>query len=201
HKTIGALLRQKAEPLPNNGFFVAPSLKYLEAISQATGEAKLKPLLGLFAKHINVHDEFFLPANLSDQMEKAEWLDSLPLSLADRFTFSLCPVSTKIPMLDNALHDWAEQRARSKTAPLLRMMGTGGRNELQYLEDSCKLYAAYAWLGYRMPDTFPDGEMAQLLMQSTSERIDALLQAQNAQKRKSRGGREPMRRKSGAGRQ
>ncbi|OVE47399.1 helicase-related protein [Chromobacterium violaceum] len=200
HKTIGALLRQKPEALPNNGFFVAPSLKYLEAISQATGEIRLKQLLSLFTKHINVHDEFFLPANLSDQMEKAEWLDALPLSLADRYTFSLCPISTKIPMLENALHDWAEQRARGKAAPLLRMMGTGGRNELQYLEDSCKLYAAYAWLGYRMPETFPDGEMAQMLMLSTSERIDGLLQVQNAQKRKGRRGSEPARRGTGGGR-
>ncbi|VEB42544.1 Mitochondrial degradasome RNA helicase subunit C terminal [Chromobacterium violaceum] len=157
-------------------------------------------MLSLFTKHINVHDEFFLPANLSDQMEKAEWLDALPLSLADRYTFSLCPISTKIPMLENALHDWAEQRARGKAAPLLRMMGTGGRNELQYLEDSCKLYAAYAWLGYRMPETFPDGEMAQMLMLSTSERIDGLLQVQNAQKRKGRRGSEPARRGGGGGR-
>nr|WP_199067782.1 helicase-related protein [Chromobacterium sp. ASV5] len=188
HKTIAALLRQKPEPLPNNGFFVAPSLNYLQDIAAATGETRLKALLGLFAKHINVHDEFFLPANLTEQMEKAEWLDALPLPLADRFTFSLCPVSTKIAMLESALHDWAQQRARGKTAPLLRMMGMGGRNELQYLEDSCKLYAAYAWLSYRMPDTFPDGEMAQLLMQSTSERIDALLQVQNAKQRKGRVG-------------
>ncbi|OHX14783.1 RNA helicase [Chromobacterium sphagni] len=198
HKTISALLRQKPEPLPESGFFVAPGLKYLEAIAEATGEGKLKSLLSLFARHINVHDEFFLPANLSEQMAKAEWLDALPLSLADRFTFSLCPVSTKIAMLETALHDWAEQRARKRTAPLLRMVGSGGRNELQYLEDSCKLYAAYAWLAYRMPDTFPDGEMAQLLMQSTSERIDALLQVQNSQKRKGRGGAEPASRKPGS---
>ncbi|GGY22722.1 helicase-related protein [Paludibacterium paludis] len=184
HKTIAALLRQKPEPLPTSGFFVAPNLGYLQEIADATGETSLRALLGLFAKHINVHDEFFLPANLSEQMEKAQWLDTLSLSLADRFTLSLCPVSTKIAMLDRALRDWAALRARGRRAPLLRMEGMGGRHQLQYLEDTCKLYAAYAWLGYRMPDTFPDGEMAQLLMQSTSEKIDALLQVQNARQRK-----------------
>jgi len=186
HRTIAALLLEKLEPLPSTGFFVAPNLDYLQQISAATGQTQLQPLLELFTKHINVHDEFFLPANLTDQMEKARWLDTLPLTLADRFTFSLCPVSTKIPMLERALQDWAECRAKQRTAPLLRMEGRGGRNELQYQEDTCKLYAAYAWLGYRMQETFPDGEMAQRLMQSTSEEIDALLQAQNTRQRHDR---------------
>lgn len=183
HKAIAALLLEKSDPLPTSGFYVAPNLDYLEQIAAATGQDKLEPLLELFTKHINVHDEFFLPANLSEQMAKARWLDALPLSLPDRVTFSLCPVSTKIPMLENALHDWAECRAKKRSASLLRMEGTGGRQRLQYLEDTCKLYAAYAWLGYRMPDTFPHGEMAQSLMQSTSEEIDTLLQRQNSQLR------------------
>jgi ATP-dependent RNA helicase SUPV3L1/SUV3 len=186
HRVIGALLREKPEPLPATGFFVAPNLDYLQQISTATGQTKLLPLLELFTKHINVHDEFFLPANLSDQIEKARWLDELTLTLADRYTLSLCPVSTKIPMLERALQDWAECRAKNRTAALLRMEGIGGRNELQYLEDTCKLYAAYAWLGYRMPETFPHEEMAQSLMKSTSEKIDLLLQAQNTRHRHSR---------------
>ncbi|TJZ72983.1 helicase-related protein [Chitiniphilus eburneus] len=182
HKTIAALLRQKPEPLPSTGFFVAPNLDYLQQISAATGQTRLQPLLELFAKHINVHDEFFLPANLTEQIEKARWLDALNLSLADRFTLSLCPISTKIPMLERALQDWAAARAAKKQAPLLRMDAAFGRNELQFLEDTCKLYSAYAWLGYRMPDTFPHEEIAQSLMKSTSEKIDALLQAQNTQR-------------------
>ncbi|SMC23088.1 ATP-dependent RNA helicase SUPV3L1/SUV3 [Andreprevotia lacus DSM 23236] len=191
HKIIGTLLREKPEPLPSSGFFVAPNLDYLQQISAATGQTKLQTLLELFTKHINVHDEFFLPANLSDQIEKARWLDTLDLSLADRYQFSLCPISTKIPLLERALQDWARHRAEKRPAPLLRMEGMGGRNELQYLEDTCKLYAAYAWLGYRMPETFPNEDMAQMLMKSTSEKIDHLLQAQNT---RSRHGKKPARR-------
>ena len=187
HKVISTLLRQKLEPLPATGFFVAPNLDYLQLIANASGQTQLFALLALFQRHINVHDEFFLPANLTEQMEKAKWLDKLPLALADRFAFSLCPISTKVPMLERAIQDWAQIRATRKQAPLLRMEGMGGRNELQYLEDTCKLYAAYAWLGYRMPDTFPAGEMAQSLMQSTSEKIDQLLQAQNTHRHRKPG--------------
>lgn len=186
HKVIAALLQQKLEPLPSTGFYVAPNLSYLQQIAEASGQERLQALLELFAKHINVHDEFFLPANLSDQIEKAKWLDTLKLPLEDRFLFSLCPVSTKIAMLEQALQDWAECRAKGKQASLLRMEGRGGRNELQFLEDTCKLYSAYAWLSYRMPETFPHGDMAQSLMQSTSEKIDALLQVQNTRHRQQR---------------
>ncbi|MFC4160443.1 helicase-related protein [Chitinimonas lacunae] len=200
HKIISSLLRQKTEPLPSTGFFVAPNLDYLNQIAAATGENRLQALLELFTKHINVHDEFFLPANLAEQMEKARWLDTLPLSLPDRFTLSLCPVSTKIPMLERALQDWARARAAKKKAPLLRMEGLGGRNELQYLEDSCKLYSAYAWLGYRMPDTFPDEEIAQSLMKTTSEAIDRMLQAQNNQARRSRSSSKHAGKRRGEGR-
>lgn len=197
HKTIAALLRQKPEPLPDSGFFVAPNLEYLQQIAKATGENRLHALLELFTKHINVHDEFFLPSNLSDQMEKARWLDSLPLTLADRFTLSLCPVSTKIPLLEQALQDWARARAHKKTAHVLEMGGYQGRNELQFYEDSCKRYAAYAWLAYRMPDTFPDGEMAQMMMQSTSEKIDKLLQVQNTRSRQGKRPEQQARRSGG----
>ncbi len=183
HKQIAALLRHRPESLPSTGFFVAPSLDYLQQIAAATGQSKLHTLLELFAKHINVHDEFFIPANLSDQLIHARWLDELNLSLEDRFTISLCPISTKIPMLEQALQRWASCRANQRPAKLDRLANLSDRNELQFLEDSAKLYTAYAWLGYRMPDTFPDEEQAQMLMQSTSERIDRFLQAQNTRQR------------------
>ncbi|QDQ26976.1 RNA helicase [Chitinimonas arctica] len=192
HKIISVLLKQKPDPLPSTGFFVAPNLDYLQQIAAATGQSGLHPLLELFAKHINVHDEFFLPANLTEQMEKAKWLDGLDLPLADRFALSLCPVSTKIPLLERALQDWARTRADKGVAPLLQAENMG-RHDLQFFEDSCKLYAAYAWLSYRMPDTFPDGDKAQTLMQSTSATIDRLLQVQNSLQRHSRRPQAPKR--------
>jgi ATP-dependent RNA helicase SUPV3L1/SUV3 len=132
-----------------------------------------------------VYDEFFLPANLTDQMEHARWLDLLNLPLEDRYMLSLCPISTKSPMLEKALQDWSRYRAQRRVSRLEELADPRGRNELQFLEDSCKLYTAYAWLGFRMPDTFPDEEKAQQLMQSSSEQIDRLLQAQNTRHRRS----------------
>lgn len=55
---------------------------------------------------------------------------------------------------------------------------------LQEVEDTCRLYSAYAWLGYRLPEFFPDIELAQQLSRRASERVDSLLQEQNTVNRK-----------------
>jgi ATP-dependent RNA helicase SUPV3L1/SUV3 len=54
------------------------------------------------------------------------------------------------------------------------------RYSLQEVEDMCRQYSAYAWLSYRCPDYFPSGELAGQLEREASERIDAILQSQNA---------------------
>ncbi len=193
HRTIAALLRQKPEPLPTSGFYVSPNIDYLQQLSQATGETKLYALLQLFAKHINVHDEFFLPSHLQDQLSHARWLDQLELSLSDRYTLSLCPISKKVVLLEQALRAWALARSRRQAVrlpPPDLLPRQPDYDELQFLEDACKLYAAYAWLGYRMPETFPDGDAAQEGMASTSSRIDRHLQAESHRPRSRRRPRE-----------
>ncbi len=189
HRTIAALIRQRPEELPTSGFFVSPNLDYLQQISDATGQTKLYNLLQLFVKHINVHDEFFLPSHLQDQLGYARWLDNLDLSLADRFTLSLCPISKKVIMLEQALRAWAQARARNmvvRLPPPHLLPRSSDYDELQFHEDSCKLYAAYAWLSYRLADTFPDAEAAQEGMASTSARIDRILQAESYRPRRRR---------------
>jgi ATP-dependent RNA helicase SUPV3L1/SUV3 len=55
---------------------------------------------------------------------------------------------------------------------------------LQEAEDACRLYSAYAWIGYRLPDYFPDVAQALELSRSASERVDSILQDQNAANRR-----------------
>lgn len=184
HRQIAALLKQKVHPLPTAGFFVAPNLDYLKQIREATGEKRLQRLLELFSKHVEVHDEFFLPADLAEQTERAAWLDLLQLSLEDRFLFSLCPIPTKVPVLGKALSTWAKQREQGVKAYLDERSCPPNLNLLQFAEDSCKVYSAYAWLSYRLPETFVDGEKAQMLMQKASDSLDRLLQAQNSMQTK-----------------
>jgi len=134
--------------------------------------------------NIDVPDGFFFPRITEEQAERALWLDTLDLTVAEKFTLSLVPVSTKVPSLQRAWEQWA--RALAKRAVTRLHAGTGPQawHNLQEVEDTCRLYAAYAWLGYRLPEFFPSVELAQELARAASERVDSLLRAQNAAARR-----------------
>jgi ATP-dependent RNA helicase SUPV3L1/SUV3 len=50
------------------------------------------------------------------------------------------------------------------------------------------MYSAYAWLSFRIPEYFPDGDLAHELAREASDRVDAMLQAQNTAIRRRRAG-------------
>jgi ATP-dependent RNA helicase SUPV3L1/SUV3 len=188
HEVMRALMKEKIPPVPASGFAVAPSLEQLHRISSVTGETSLVKLLRRFVHNIDVPDGFFYPRITEDQNERAEWLDTLDLTVAEKFMLSLVPISSRVPMLQSAWEHWALSLAKKKVSRLTpHPEGLLWRN-LQEVEDTCRMYSAYAWLGYRAPDYFPSIEEAQQLAREASERVDSLLQQQNAATRKRQGG-------------
>ncbi|WP_420473194.1 helicase-related protein [Noviherbaspirillum sp. ST9] len=179
HYVIRALLKEKVPPVSSLGFSVAPTLEHLNRITSVTGEQSLAKLLKRFETDIDVPDGFFTPRITEEQAERALWLDTLPLTLADKFTLSLVPISSRIPSLHAAWQKWARALARGQASKLDWIGEHVPGESLQDVEDTCKLYSAYAWLGYRCPEFFPYGEEAQHLAREASERIDGILQSQN----------------------
>jgi ATP-dependent RNA helicase SUPV3L1/SUV3 len=186
HEVIRSLLREKVPPVPAQGFSVAPTLEHLNRISSVTGERSLARLLKRFAHNIDVPDGFFTPRITEEQAERALWLDTLPLSLEEKFTLSLVPVSSRIASMHLAWQQWARALAKKQRSLLHPPAGNTYRQNLQEVEDSCKLYSAYAWLSYRLPEYFPHGEEAHEYAREASDRVDGILHAQNAAIRKRR---------------
>jgi ATP-dependent RNA helicase SUPV3L1/SUV3 len=184
HDIMRSLMKEKIPPVPASGFAVAPSLEQLHRISSVTGETSLVKLLKRFVHNIDVPDGFFYPRITEEQNERAEWLDTLDLSVAEKFTLSLVPISTRVPTLESAWTHWAQSLAKRKVCKLQPHPQELFWQNLQEVEDTCRMYSAYAWLGYRMPEFFPSIEEAQTLAREASERVDALLQQQNAATRK-----------------
>ncbi|WP_198118517.1 helicase-related protein [Massilia rhizosphaerae] len=184
HDIMRSLMKEKIPPVPASGFAVAPSLEQLHRISAVTGETSLVKLLKRFVHNIDVPDGFFYPRITEEQNGRAEWLDTLDLSVAEKFTLSLVPISTKVPTLESAWSHWAQSLAKRKICKLQPHPQELFWQNLQEVEDTCRMYSAYAWLGYRMPEFFPSIEEAQALAREASERVDALLQQQNAATRK-----------------
>ncbi|MDP3670070.1 MAG: helicase-related protein [Telluria sp.] len=184
HEIVRSLLKEKIPPLSASGFAVAPSLEHLHRIAAVTGETSLAKLLKRFTYNIDVPDGFFYPRITEEQSERALWLDTLPLSIAEKFMLSLVPVSTKVPSLQRAWEQWAHALSKKKISRLNPAPDAVPWMNLQEVEDTCRLYSAYAWLGYRAPDYFPSIELAQELAREASARVDAILQSQNAAARK-----------------
>ncbi len=187
HEVMRSLLKEKLAPINASGFAVAPSLEHLHRIASVTGETSLGKLLKRFTHNIDVPDGFFYPRITEDQSERAAWLDTLPLSVADKFTLSLVPISSKVPSLQTAWEHWATSLAHQKISKLHRHGNALSLHNLQEVEDTCRYYSAYAWLSYRLPDYFPDIELAQQLSREASERVDSILHAQNAAARRQHG--------------
>nr|WP_233575781.1 helicase-related protein [Noviherbaspirillum saxi] len=180
HFVVRSLLQEKVPPVPPLGFSVAPTLEHLNRIAAVTGEQSLSKLLQRFEHNIDVPDGFFTPRITEDQSERALWLDTLPLSLADKFTLSLVPISSRIAHLHEAWQRWARALARGQASSLPALEQSDHRRNLQEVEDDCKLFSAYAWLSFRCPEYFPQGEEAQQRARAASELIDRMLQSQNA---------------------
>ncbi|MFL6671863.1 MAG: helicase-related protein [Massilia sp.] len=190
HEVMRSLMKEKVPPVPATGFAVAPSLEQLHRIASVTGENALVKLLRRFVHNIDVPDGFFFPKITEEQNERAEWLDTLPLSVAEKFTLSLVPISSRVPTLQSAWEHWALSLAKKKISKLQPHPESLFWQNLQEVEDTCRMYSAYAWLGYRMPEYFPSIEEAQQLAREASERVDSLLREQNAATRRREGGRK-----------
>jgi ATP-dependent RNA helicase SUPV3L1/SUV3 len=184
HNVMRSLLREKPVPLKTTGFAVAPTLEHLHRISSVTNEQGLAKLLKRFVHNIDVPDGFFFPRITEDQFERAAWLDTLELTVAEKFALSLVPISSKVPSLQNAWEKWAKALAHKTVTHLSPQQNPLSYMNLQEVEDSCRLYSAYAWLSYRQPEYFPDIAKAQELSRAASERVDAILQDQNSAARK-----------------
>lgn len=187
HEVMRALLKEKLHALNTSGFAVAPTLEHLHRIAAVTGEQSLSKLLRRFIHNIDVPDGFFFPRITEDQKERALWLDTLPLSVADKFTLSLVPISSKVPSLQTAWENWSRNLSQGKMSTLRQHAYGGNSQNLQQVEDTCRYYSAYAWLSYRLPEYFPDIETAQQLSRDASERVDSILRAHNAASRQRSG--------------
>jgi ATP-dependent RNA helicase SUPV3L1/SUV3 len=185
HSVMRALLKEKLPSISASGFSVAPSIEHLHRISSVTGERSLAKLLRRFVHNIDVPDGFFYPRITEEQNERALWLDTLSLSVADKFMLSLVPISTKVPSLQHAWENWAKSLASKRICKLEHKPDALQWLNLQEVEDSCRRYSAYAWLGYRQPEFFPSIALAQELAREASERVDSILKSQNKAARKS----------------
>lgn len=175
----------QVEPLATSGFYVAPSLTQLEALQAAfTQPMPLSKLLKRFAEFATSNDRFFVPTDVSQQIDRAQWLDShTTLTLEEKFLFSLTPISAAVDKLETELQRWVHAYKNQRTITLNDLKVPAYNAELLTLEDFCKLCSGYLWLSYRLPETFTDHDHVMEAMVQVSQYIDDNLRRKNANRR------------------
>lgn len=185
HGYVANQLRGFVQPLATTGFGVAPTIDHLRAIEDASGESSLAMLLELFTRHVTT-DGFFSPAVTDDQRLRAAWFDEggpRDLSLADRHTLSLVPMSTRDDYAVALWQTWCRDLARGTPATLVFARGSEAATQVSMgrAEALVQALGGYTWLARRRPDIFPAEDEAHALAREWSAVVEEHLRSPRPQ--------------------
>lgn len=178
--------RMLAEPQSRmrSALTIAPSPWHVEALAQLLGTQQIAPILSYFATRIAAESSLFETAALEDQIALARVVDRLAgkLSLAEKFTFSCAPITHdkehELAYFETCLFAYVKGR----TLLLPRLSGWLEDRQPGFLEEAeflSKDVSLYAWLSYKFPDVYCDGEAVPHLRAQLSRYIERELLRQN----------------------
>ncbi len=164
-----------AEPLPMIAP-IAPHIKMLEYLSQETGRMDLPSLLDCFTA-LPGDSDLFCKADVSSMRELAGEIGEFHLPLTVQFALCACPIDTRTGDHVMVWRQWVAAVAEDVPSPMPEGRGfdpessTASAHELHAAENRVKLLAAYRWMHHRMPELFPDIEVALDVCSTTNQFI------------------------------
>ena len=171
--------RMLAEPQPRmrSALAIAPSPWHIESLSQLLGTRQVAPILSYFASRIAARGSLFETAALEEQVGLARVVDRMAgkLSLADKFTFSCAPISHDKENEFASFEACLLAFVKGRTLPLprhgdwLQDRLPGFLEEAEFLSKDVSLYA---WLSYKFPQVYCDGEAVPELRARLSRYIE-----------------------------
>ncbi|GIZ50155.1 helicase-related protein [Noviherbaspirillum aridicola] len=174
-----------APPQPFEGKLrIAPGLWQITALREILQTPEIGALLAFFAERIAIRSPLFVTASLREAIALGHRVDALApdLPLAEKFVFSCAPVS-----LDSAAEagyfDACLRAHRQGAAMALpdepAWLGQAGALHLEAAEILGKHLSLYAWLGFKYPRSFPQGDRVPPLRARVSRYIEQALLAQS----------------------
>jgi hypothetical protein len=178
--------RVLAEPQPTmrSALTIAPSPWHVESLSQLLGTQQIAPILSYFATRIAAKSSLFQTAALEDQVGLARVVDRMAgkLSLAQKFTFSCAPIAhdkdNELAYFEACLLAFVKKRTLMlpRLADWLHDRQPGFLEEAEFMSKDVSLYA---WLSYKFPEVYCDGESVPELRAQLSRYIERELLRQN----------------------
>jgi ATP-dependent RNA helicase SUPV3L1/SUV3 len=167
-----ALAGAPTAPAADTRFYVRPDLIAIEAAALELGTASLAEVLTHFSRATFYDGSPFQPSEMEEALDAARAVDRAGLPIREAFAFAVAPIDRRDATSKALLDRWAQARAAGSFVPALRASADG---ELDDLERTVKLAAAYLWLGRRFPDTFDEAEATQALRSRANAAIEAQL--------------------------
>lgn len=161
---IREAMSRPPEPLPMIAP-IAPHVKMLDYLSGETGRTDLRSLLDCFAA-LPGDTDLFCKADVSSMRELASEIGEFSLPLQTQFVLCACPVDTREWEHVRIWRQWVAAVAENCPSPVprgkrfSRNATASSVNVLQEAECRVRLLAAYRWMHHRMPELFPDIEIA-----------------------------------------
>ncbi len=162
---------------------VTPNLFHMQALSDTLHNGRIGELLDFFAERVGIESEIFTTSALNSHVEQGLLIDAHApdLPLGHKFVFSCAPVSLdkehERDYFVACLKSFAADRRRSLPAAPAWLTSTSPRH-LEEAETLGKNLSLYAWLSFKFPAIFHEGERVPELRSRISRYIEQALLVQ-----------------------
>ena len=171
-------LNAEIEPLKFAG--VAPTFEQVEQYCSLSSKSDLVAALNALTSSAKLAPHFRM-RDMDEIIAVAKLVQKLPLALEDHFMFAIAPVDVRDPMVVSALLTFAREfcthgRVGVRIISLPPARTPTGSAELAKLESAHKCLDLYLWLARRLPQAFPEEDLANAYRAATATAISAGLQ-------------------------
>ncbi|XP_016554979.1 ATP-dependent RNA helicase SUV3, mitochondrial isoform X2 [Capsicum annuum] len=142
-----------------------PSFDLLYMYSRLHPTHGLHEILEHFVDNAKLSEHYFI-ANCDELLKVAAVIDTLPLSLHDKYLFCISPVDMDDDISSQGLTQFATNYSKNGLVQLREIFTPGtlkvpkSHTALKELESIHKVLDLYVWLSYRLDESFPDRELA-----------------------------------------
>ncbi|MCD7467539.1 RNA helicase [Datura stramonium] len=142
-----------------------PNFDLLYMYSRLHPKHGLHEILEHFLDNAKLSEHYFI-ANCEELLKVAALIDTLPLSLHDKYLFCISPVDMDDDISSQGLTQFATNYSKNGLVRLREIFTPGtlkvpkSHTALKELESIHKVLDLYVWLSFRLEESFPDRELA-----------------------------------------
>ncbi|KAK4732393.1 hypothetical protein R3W88_025381 [Solanum pinnatisectum] len=166
---------------------VFPNFDLLYMYSRLHPKHGIHEILDHFMDNAKLSEHYFI-ANCDELLKVAAIIDTLPLSLHDKYLFCISPVEMDDDISSQGLTQFATNYSNNGLVRLREIFTPGtlkvptSHTALKELESIHKVLDLYVWLSYRLEESFPDRELASSQKAICSMLIEEFLEGQGWQR-------------------